>query len=497
MTDIHNWPHIAPHESATMDSRPRVVNPYAKSRPLVALRMAQNSDMGRQSQQRVSQAKRAYQLASSSRNANKKKKQKGDQLTLHGQTAFQSERNCQVCRAQALARIVAGARIPKRPHHVLCIKNTKTKGKGQMSQQNIATAAEEKRLSEHFNAPLAPHEKGSSRHATPQAAAQFFAPRKITNPKPPPSPSSSHLPLQQVNFCEAVSNMVADASFREKHQSKSAPLAILAFATDVVEKVVRNKDESIFDHYFNGLTITVPQSTSAFNNPHYHSIIGQKLLLVDWKRAFGINPPCPDSTCRGVLTNIRTHFSKNKTLFPIFGLGGAPSWCIVMKMGCPCCKRQFDSNDAAILLSLPAYIASHYPVEPKYALSNHSFHLAIDATNVLDSIMLTYANGDLCSRLLYTAINKAYMERITGYLSYNKENPQSPVKVHDYIQKNGTFVKQFPPLGDTIRDIYDKAATTNNNRWGISDHDRHTRSRDAKCQVRRRNLRTRSYLRSH
>jgi hypothetical protein len=54
--------------------------------------------------------------------------------------------------------------------------------------------------------------------ATPQAAAQFFAPRKITDPKPPPNPSSLHLPLQQeVNFCEAISNMVADASFRKKH----------------------------------------------------------------------------------------------------------------------------------------------------------------------------------------------------------------------------------------------------------------------------------------
>jgi hypothetical protein len=34
----------------------------------------------------------------------------------------------------------------------------KKKGKGQMIQQNIATAAEEKCLSELFNAPLTPHE---------------------------------------------------------------------------------------------------------------------------------------------------------------------------------------------------------------------------------------------------------------------------------------------------------------------------------------------------
>ena len=45
----------------------------------------------------------------------------------------------------------------------------------------------------------------------------------------------------------------------------------------------------------------------------------------------------------------------------------------------------------------------------------------------------------------------------------------------DYIQKDRTFIKQFPPLGDTIRDLHNAAAASAINRWGISDFERHTR----------------------
>ena len=87
--------------------------------------------------------------------------------------------------------------------------------------------------------------------------------------------------------------------------------------------------------------------------------------------------------------NTHTNFSKNKTLFPVYTLNGAPSWCAVMKLGCLCYKRTFDTIDADVLLSLAAYIvASHYPVASQYALSNHTFHLDTSATTLLDSIML-------------------------------------------------------------------------------------------------------------
>jgi len=248
-----------------------------------------------------------------------------------------------------------------------------------------------------------------------------------------------------------------------------------------LKKVIRAKDNSVFDCYFNGLTVVVPASVDATNEPHCHSVVGQQLLLVDWKRAFGMDVPCPDSTCNGMLANDRTNCSKNKTLFPVFGLSGAPSWCMVMRMTCLCCKRQFNSNDSAVLLSMPQCMSNFYPVEPKCALTNHSFHLERNATEAIDSLMLTHANGELCSRLLHNATNRSFVERIASCCSCHRANHKPGMTVKDHIEKDGTYVRQHPPLGDTIRDMCDES-NGSNNRWGISEHNRHAREiQSVKC----------------
>ena len=143
---------------------------------------------------------------------------------------------------------------------------------------------------------------------------------------------------------------------------------MLALAMVVVDEIVRKKLESL---YFNGLPFTVPHYNHA--GPQYHSIMGQKLLLVDWMKTHGLSScPCPDASCAGSLSNDRTNFSKNKVLFPIFGIDAPPSWCVVMSsMVCGSCKRLFDANDGEVLFSLPAYAAATYPVETNYAQSNN------------------------------------------------------------------------------------------------------------------------------
>ena len=283
-------------------------NPYARARPFGPL----INRMGRQSQQRVSNTKRAFQLA---QYTSKKKPRQGGQLTLQGEAAFEPEKDCRVCKAQALARAGCSVRIPKRSHHPLCARNTTTKGKGIISQQNILISKEEARLKDLFSKPLAAHEKGSWKHATPEAGVSFFAARKKKEPTPTATTKATPM-LQRVDFCGAVSDMVEDSSFQAKHKAKNAPLAMVAFASEVVEKVVHN-NKDVFDYYFNGgLSITVPDSPNAHNNPHYHSIVGQKLFLVDWRKTCGISPACPDRNCNGAkLINQRTNFSK--TYFPI------------------------------------------------------------------------------------------------------------------------------------------------------------------------------------
>ena len=170
------------------------------------------------------------------------------------------------------------------------------------------------------------------------------------------------------------------------------------------------------------------------------------------------------------MVNDRTFFSKNKHLFPLFGLDGPPSWCIVMSMTCCKCKMRYDANDGAIFSSLPAYAVSSYPVEPTYALDKVC-HFTKSATMTVDLLMPTYGNGELCSRLLYNAINRAYVDRVSHYFS---SYALHKTKATSYGDKNGHYITCYPPLGDTVHDAYDKASSYSYNPWGLSGHDRHT-----------------------
>jgi len=64
--------------------------------------------------------------------------------------------------------------------------------------------------------------------------------------------------------------------------------------------------------------------------------------------------------------------------------------------------------------------------------------------------MMTYGNGELCSWLLYTSINRLYLERVENYYSYAKANQQASVV--PYFEKDGEYIKAYPPLGDGIQD---------------------------------------------
>jgi hypothetical protein len=396
-------------------------NPYQKkgSNQVVLV-----SEMGPQSQQRSTLQKRTFKLAATTTNkSNKRSKGEQEQQTLHGRVAFVSERDCEVCKAQSLKKIKPETRIPHQGHDVNCIHNSKTKGKGKLSEHSLQCAQEEQRLKLLFSTPLADHKKGSWKHSTKQAGQSFFQPWKTKNQQPKIMATAATTIEKEVtaeDLCKAVSKMVQDNIFHEKHKNKGCPLAMLAFASVVVDKIINSTDTTLFLKHFDGLTMTVPDFKN-ISNPHYHSLVGTRLLLVDWKRTFGLELSCPDSQCQGRLKNDRTNFSKNnKTLFPLFSLDGAPSWCMVMSMTCSSCRRRFDANEADVLLQVPAFAAAEYPVDTRYAINTKSCHLTRATTEVFSSIMVTYGNGELCSRLLYNAINRAYLERIESYYFFHK-----------------------------------------------------------------------------
>jgi len=304
-----------------------VVNPYAKR--------AQNAaNMGRQSQQRVSnQHKRKFKQA---QRHSSRRPQKGDQLTLDNQVAFNSERDCNICRAKSIQKFMSSHPIPKRAHNVLCTLNKATRGLGELTEQSVASLADNKRYKA-VTAPILPKERFSGFNNSKVAVSTFFKARaKTVTAKTATTTMTAtmELELTSLSLYKGVEKLVNDADFQAKHKNKFAPLAMLAFASEISEKIIRHKDKEMFYQHFSGIEITVPACDEGNSNPHCHSITGQKLLHIDWERTHGMQVPCPEPTCRGTLKSDRSNFSKNKTLFPIYSLEGGSTWCIVVVLVC-------------------------------------------------------------------------------------------------------------------------------------------------------------------
>ena len=103
-----------------------------------------------------------------------------------------------------------------------------------------------------------------------------------------------------------------------------------------------------------------------------------------------------------------------------------------------------------------------------------------EATHLFDELMVTHGNGDLCSKQIYSGINKDYEDRQMRYYSFCVSTGQ---KSEDYPKKDGEWLVTFPPQGDTIRQLYDAACNCDWNWWGLSDHDRQTREiQMVKCE---------------
>jgi len=270
-----------------------IINPYKRPVAAAATALPQRqqekdvsqSTMGLQSQRRLSLKERTHQMQASSH----RKKPKVGQQTLFGTVAFDPLKDCPLCKAKQFGRSV------HRAHHERCINNRKTRG---MSVSTLLLRQEEKRPEMHFNAPLAEEEKCSGKYTTPEAVQAFFTTREKSSTTTTTTLTSTQIlsittttmgenDVTAADMCHTVTNILKDVAFVEEHKSSTAPLPMLAFAKAVVKVVLLSKGVNVHSH-FNGLTVTVP-ATNEPTSPEYHSIIGQKLLLVNWIRMYGLD----------------------------------------------------------------------------------------------------------------------------------------------------------------------------------------------------------------
>ena len=475
---------------------PRVVlhNPY-KRKP------SDQEGMGCQSQRRNNQTKRAKSLAQHQTKSTKKKKEarRLNQLTLEKKKAFEEDRDCRICSAKRL-----GIKPPKRSHHEFCTKNSKTKG---IPDHLVEALREEERLKkeatrevtfkpiimsqEEFNLFFQLNNKTvceASNEATTITSADIELSSKRGGRKNCVARTTSLINNKVVSSVGSA-DYVFMRSVLDKYKevapdtSISCPKMVYALAKTIAENCLEKKRNlSSLKAYMRNMEFCVPEVRDN-NNALWDSIVGQKLYIVDWGlflpeefQALGIKcPKCKDCT----LKRDRTNLSKTKSLFPIFNLGGAPHYALVTNYYCPECKVTHAGNDGALINMLPSHFQKWYPVEAKWARGAQ--HLDLTATTVFEELLITHGNGDLCSRWLYSAINRDYRKRLTSYLSFCDSTHQ---KAQDYPKKDGEWLTRFPPLGETIRKAYLEASMSTWNPWRTSDKERHTREIQAvQCQI--------------
>jgi len=202
----------------------------------------QLANMGPQCQRRLALQGRSHQMQSSQPT---KKLKAGDQQTLFGGRAFDPKQDCAVCKGKLWGGDV------HRAHHQLCWNNRKTKGV--ISTATLESAEEDKRLKQHFSEPLQAKDMFSLKCATKEAGVIFFAPRQLTVQNTTTKTTTVAVtveapPAKSIDFCKAVTAKIEDPSFVNEHKNSRAPLAMLAFARIVIERIIRGNECDMFDY---------------------------------------------------------------------------------------------------------------------------------------------------------------------------------------------------------------------------------------------------------
>jgi len=205
------------------------VNPYKKNG---ALSPQNNIEMGIQSQKRISMTQRTNRMKSPT------KKRRNIQPTLTGEVAFDSIKDCVICRARHQIKMGITVRVPKRQHDKRCPLNSTTKGKGVLHSHTVACIEEGKRLEKLFNAPLDESEK--CRITTQGELNAFFVPKPTTTNMPTTMTTTQKRAARPMaeDFARAVESKASDAEFQRRHSRSGAPLAIMALADYVCEHII-------------------------------------------------------------------------------------------------------------------------------------------------------------------------------------------------------------------------------------------------------------------
>jgi hypothetical protein len=484
-----------------------IPNPYKKSQnfQLQQQQQQQQPTMGIQSQRRDGSI-------ASARRRGTKAKHKLKQTAISGGVAFAPHLHCSVCKARyQKARGIQHVTEPHRSHHKKCPKNRATRGLSARTVE-VERLAEENILRNnvlyHTNQPILTREQAGL------MTANYFIPRGASMEPPRPagtSTPSTTVPLpatttpaspEQGSVIRAALDDLMHKMSQNKpeldfaRQSKYPTELMLSiqfvcsqlghtkptntskpFTTNLNYNSGRSKYRQFFQNPGSCLFTFPHEETSALNalnannkpSPHYHNVAGDSFIYLDWKLIDPTVPLncylCHSQGISSPLHHVRTNFSKNKTLFPVWGKSGRPILSVVMIYKCQSCNATIWANDGRLLASLPTHLMSIYPVHPMYATG--IFHLHRDLSDEMDNLMITYANGTKLSNMMFRRMGNAYEQKLSTYLS------QQPTE--NFVSFNEFVKGSYPPSGRTLRDLFVESQHSKLTLYGYSSYERYER----------------------
>ena len=504
-----------------------VPNPYKKG--LAAPPNAQKEQQQQQNQQQnsppnqstmgpQSQIRQGSVHAAKKHGAKRNRRSNFAQTAIGGGRAFAPHTHCPVCKANHInARRGAKKKVPvpHRGHHKLCAKNRKTRGLSETTvmvektynkyyqrNNNLYYAGDVPKLTNaqakliaqnYFKPPTMPT-------ITAVTPAHKSTPTAVT-PAPSTTPAvatfSPLVPLTSGRVIrDAVDNLVKKhkaeknpdlSATKGKHYPAELGLAIKWVCQQFTHSKPSNTSTPIESHFpYQSARIkyrqffqpgscifTFPHEEIDSNrkppSPHYHSIVGEGFIHLDWKL---IDPTvtlcCHHCRAYGVTSHLvheRTNLSKNKTLFPIWTNSGRPIFAVVMTYKCERCESTCWANDGHLLASLPTHLSSIYPVDPTFATGG--FHLHKNVSRELKNLMLTYGNGSMVSKGMFARMGETYQDKCTTYIS------QLPLD--DFLTFQEFHAKVFPPNSATLRDLYLHSQKSSLTYYGYSANQRNKR----------------------
>ena len=262
-----------------------------------------------------------------------------------------------------------------------------------------------------------------------------------------------------------MADYICDLFAAKKPTNTSDPLPALNFGPSSFVEAHKK-----YRHFFKegSCEFVFPRHVGG-SDPEYTALEGRTFIHLDWRL---IHPTqallcyhCKGNGIASHLVHLRTNFSKDRSLFPIWTGSGVPTWCCVMKYKCKTCQTQYAANDGRLLSLLPPCIREIYPVAPRYATG--AFHFNEALTDNLEDLMVTYASANYVSKQLYRRLDTEYERKVRTYFS---KSPCLPFLSYEEFTANF-----FPPNAPAIRRLYEDAEYSNLTDYGYSNFERYKR----------------------